>query len=47
MTKQLLVSLGWDENKIYNTGGFWYYKGQNKVDVKYEKDGEDHYNFGL
>ena len=34
MTKQLLVSLGWDENKIYNVGGFWYYKGNNVVNVK-------------
>ena len=24
-TKNLLVSLGWDENKIYNVGGYWYF----------------------
>ena len=47
MTKTMLVSLGWDETKIYNTGGFWYYKGNNKVDVKYEEDGETRYNFAL
>jgi rhodanese-related sulfurtransferase len=34
MTKNLLVSLGWDENKIWNVGGFWYYEGENKVNVK-------------
>lgn len=34
MTKSMLVALGWDENKIYNIGGFWYYEGDNKVDVK-------------
>ena len=34
MAKSLLISLGWDENKIWNTGGFWYYEGDNKVDLK-------------
>lgn len=34
MTKQLLVSLGWDENKIYNVGGYWYYNGQNNIQIK-------------
>ena len=34
MTKSLLVNLGWDSNKIYNIGGFWYYNGNNRVDVK-------------
>lgn len=34
MTKNFLVSLGWDENKIYNVGGYWYYDGKNKVEVK-------------
>ena len=45
MTKDLLVSLGWDENKIYNIGGFWYYKGKNKVNVKRESNGETVYDF--
>jgi rhodanese-related sulfurtransferase len=31
MTKAMLVSLGWDETKIYNTGGYWYYEGTNNV----------------
>lgn len=34
MTKQLLVSLGWDENKIYNVGGYWYYNGKNNIQIK-------------
>ena len=44
MTKQMLVSLGWDGDKIYNTGGYWYYEGNNKVDVL-QADGT--YNFDL
>ncbi len=47
MTKNLLVNLGWDEDKIYNVGGYWYYNGKNKVNVKYEEDGETLYNFAL
>ena len=34
MTKALLVSQGWDESKIYNVGGYWYYEGKNNVEVK-------------
>ena len=45
MTKNLLVSLGWDENKIYNVGGYWYYEGKNNVEVKREKDDETIYDF--
>ncbi len=35
MTKNLLVSLGWDANKIYNVGGYWFYNGKNNVSVKH------------
>ncbi|MGN1371789.1 MAG: hypothetical protein ACI4XM_05910 [Candidatus Coprovivens sp.] len=45
MTKNMLVSLGWDENKIYNTGGYWYYKGENKVLVKNDSYDEVSYDF--
>ena len=45
MMKKLLVSLGWDENKIYNIGGYWYYEGNNNVSVKRTIDGEDSYDF--
>ena len=34
MTKDMLISFGWDKDKIYNVGGFWSYEGNNKVDVK-------------
>lgn len=36
MTKTMLVELGWDENKIYNIGGYWYYNGKNNIIVKRE-----------
>lgn len=34
MTKTMLVELGWNENKIYNVGGFWYYEGTNTINIK-------------
>ena len=34
MMKQMLVSLGWDGDKIYDVGGYWFYEGDNKVEVK-------------
>ncbi len=45
MTKNLLVSLGWDGDKIYNVGGYWSYKGKNNVPVKTERNGETAYDF--
>ena len=45
MTKQLLVALGWDGDRIYNTGGYWYYQGKNGVTTSYEEDGETYYDF--
>ena len=41
MTKAFLVSLGWDETKIYNTGGYWYYDGNNNVKVPKTEKGYD------
>ena len=38
MMKEMLISLGWDENKIYNVGGYWYYEGEHNVEVKKEND---------
>lgn len=38
MTKNMLISLGWDENKIYNVGGYWYYEGKNNIQVKKENN---------
>lgn len=34
MMKKMLVALGWDENKIYDVGGYWMYEGDNDVKVK-------------
>ena len=34
MTKNLLISQGYDPDKIYNTGGFWYYEGKNAISTK-------------
>ena len=45
MMKTFLVSMGWDENKIYNTGGFWYYEGKHRIDVKKEVNGKTTYDF--
>ena len=45
MTKNLLVSLGWDENKIYNVGGYWFYNGKNNIEVKKTIDGNTKYDF--
>lgn len=45
MTKDMLVSLGWDENKIYNVGGYWYYEGTNQIMVKNTSREEVSYDF--
>lgn len=34
MMKQMLVALGWDAGKIYDVGGYWFYDGNNNVEVK-------------
>lgn len=34
MMKNLLVELGWDASKIYDVGGYWFYEGDNNVEVK-------------
>ena len=44
-TKNMLISLGWDENKIYNIGGYWYYNGNNNVIVKRETNNKTTYDF--
>lgn len=45
MTKSMLVALGWNEEKIYNTGGYWYYKGENNVIVKNDAHKKVTYDF--
>lgn len=43
--KDLLISLGWDKEKVRDVGGYWYYEGKNKVEIKQTRDGKDYYNF--
>ena len=31
--KQMLVKLGWDENKVRDIGGYWYYEGKNSIQI--------------
>lgn len=46
MLKKMLVNLGWDEDKIYNTGGYWFYDDDNNIEVKRTLDnGEIVYDF--
>lgn len=46
MMKNMLVALGWDGSKIYDVGGYWYYEGTNKVEVKrVNSKGETVYDF--
>jgi len=46
MMKNMLVTLGWDESKIYDVGGYWFYEGDNNIVVKrIDDDGETVYDF--
>ena len=46
MLKNMLLTLGWDERKIYDVGGYWFYDGKNEVKVKRVLDnGEVVYDF--
>ena len=45
MTKNLLVSLGWNADKIYDIGGYWYYNGENNITIKKTINGETSYDF--
>ena len=45
MTKELLVSLGWDSDMIYNVGGYWYYDGDNNIEIKKIGNGKVKYDF--
>lgn len=45
MMKNMLINLGWDADKIYNVGGYWFYEGDNNVAVKQETNGETTYAF--
>ena len=45
MTKQFLLSLGWDGEKIYNVGGYWNYHGDNAITVQNNSYGDTTYDF--
>ncbi len=46
MMKNMLVELGWDGDKIYDVGGYWFYEGKNDVKVKrVTEDGIITYDF--
>lgn len=46
MMKNMLVKLGWDESKIYDVGGYWFYEGKNNIEVKrVREDGGIVYDF--
>lgn len=45
MMKNMLIELGWDSNKIYNVGGYWYYNGNNNIIVKNENYEDVTYDF--
>lgn len=46
MMKNMLVALGWDESKIYDVGGYWFYEGENNIEVKrIRADGTEVYDF--
>ena len=34
MAKQMLVTLGWNADKIYVVGGYWYYEGEHNIRIK-------------
>ena len=43
--KTMLIELGWDKNKIYNVGGYWYYEGDNNIQIKRKYNETDVYDF--
>ena len=44
-TKQMLISLGWDKDKIYNVGGYWNYEGNHSISTINNYDSEIKYDF--
>ena len=40
-TKQMLVKLGWDKEKIYNVGGYWNYEGNRSISTVNKNGGYD------
>ena len=45
MMKEVLISLGWNKDKIYDVGGYWFYEGNNKINIKNTKNNKTTYDF--
>ena len=45
IAKNMLIDLGWDENKVYNIGGYWPYEGENDIPIMTTKYGDTSYDF--
>lgn len=45
MTKNLLVGLGYDADKIYDVGGYWYYNGEHGIDIARTVNDKKVYDF--
>ncbi|NLL63473.1 MAG: hypothetical protein GX241_04430 [Ruminococcaceae bacterium] len=42
MMRAILIKLGWDETKLYNIGGSWEYKGENRFEIiSYPEDAKE------
>ena len=44
-TKQMLVALGWNKDKIYNVGGYWNYEGNHRISTVNNHDSKTKYDF--
>lgn len=44
-TKKMLISLGWNEEKIYNVGGYWNYEGNKSISTVNDHGNETTYDF--
>lgn len=44
-TKQMLVALGWEKEKIYNVGGYWNYEGNHRISTVNNHTSETKYDF--
>lgn len=45
IAKEMLIALGWNQDKIYNIGGYWFYEGKYNIEVENKKYEETSYDF--
>lgn len=44
--KSFLIDIGYDKDKIYNVGGYWYYNGKHSINIKkVDENGNVSYDF--